>query len=162
MSSPGGARDGTLVRGLHHAGLVVSDLDRALDFYGRHLGAELDFRLDGLTGQDVAELNGLPEIDFDLAFVTIAGGARLELLQYRVPQGRHEPGETYDVGAGHVALEVSDVRLAVEQLRDAGVSVEGGPLVIADGPAAGWVIANFRDPDGNRIELVQIDSRSRI
>ena len=38
-----------VVRGLHHAGLVVSDLDRALDFYGRHLGAELDFRIDGLT-----------------------------------------------------------------------------------------------------------------
>lgn len=127
-------------RGLHHAGVVVSDLDASAAFYGEMFGAAVALRVD--------------EDAFSLVMLEF-GNAFVELLVFRprVPGTPLPAGNA--VGAGHVALSVEDVGDAHDRLRARGVRFEGPPRRVLSGPSAGHVIAFCLDPDGNRIELIQ-------
>lgn len=62
------------------------------------------------------------------------------------PPGR----ELFDRGISHVAIRVTDLQAAIESLRSDGVEVEEPK------PAAGGgQVANFRDPDGNVLQVVE-------
>jgi catechol 2,3-dioxygenase-like lactoylglutathione lyase family enzyme len=127
-------------RGLHHAGVVVSDLDASADFYREMFGAAVSVRVD--------------EEAFSLVMLDL-GNAFVELLVFRprVPGAPLPAGNA--VGAGHVALLVEDIAGAHERLRARGVRFEGPPRRVESGPTAGHVIAFCLDPDGNRIELIE-------
>jgi catechol 2,3-dioxygenase-like lactoylglutathione lyase family enzyme len=127
-------------RGLHHAGVVVSDLEASAAFYGEMFGATVALRVE--------------EESFSLVMLDL-GNAFVELLVFR-PQvsGAQLPHGTA-VGDGHVSLSVDDVAGAHDRLRARGVSFESPPRRIESGPSAGHVIAFCLDPDANRIELIQ-------
>jgi lactoylglutathione lyase len=127
--------------GLHHAGVVVSDLAVSVPWYTEMFGATQTLRVDLEA--------------FSLVMLEL-GNAWIELLVHR-PPGRSDglPGPT-DLGAGHVALLVDDVVGAHARLAARGVAFASLPETVADGPSAGYVIAFGLDPDGNRIELIQL------
>ena len=127
-------------RGLHHAGVVVSDLEVSAAFYAETFGARVALRVD--------------EEPFSLVMLDL-GNAFVELLVFRPPVDGAPVPYGNAVGAGHVALAVDDVADACERLRVRGVRFEGPPRRIESGPSAGHVIAFCLDPDGNRIELIQ-------
>ena len=130
---------GVRPRGLHHAGVTVSDLERSIAFYEEMFGAGVALRV------DLDELS-LVMLELPNAFV--------ELLEYRLP-GREQPPRASDLGAGHFALLIDDVVDAHARLLARGVAFEGPPLRVPDGPSEGYVITFCLDPDGNRIELIQ-------
>jgi catechol 2,3-dioxygenase-like lactoylglutathione lyase family enzyme len=140
---------------VHHMAFVVSDVDATVEFYRRWFDAEPKGGYDDQNGSDLARVHGLDQVDYRIAFVSI-GGTLLEFLQFRTPAGasRVELGGA-DVGASHVALLVPDVHDLCRQLREAGVQVHSDPIRFADGDAAGALLTYCRDPDGNRIELIQ-------
>jgi catechol 2,3-dioxygenase-like lactoylglutathione lyase family enzyme/quinol monooxygenase YgiN len=138
----------------HHAAVVVSDLDRSVDFYTRLFGGEVEV-IRGIEGEEMAALHGLPSARFDLAFLRY-GEARIELFQFHEPAPAEGPGPlaANQIGAAHVAFQIDDVMAAYERLLAAGVEFSRPPLAPTEGEAAGFVLAFLYDPDGNRIELI--------
>ncbi|MGH2849662.1 MAG: VOC family protein [Solirubrobacteraceae bacterium] len=127
-------------RGVHHAGFVVSDLEASTAFYQRMFGAAPVLRVD-------AERASLVFLDF--------GNTLVELLAYHAGEGGPVPHEA-KLGAGHFALLVDDVADAQARLEARGVVFAGPALHVPDGPSQGYVLTFALDPDGNRVELVQL------
>jgi methylmalonyl-CoA epimerase len=98
-------------RGIHHVGVAVDDLDKALDTYTRLFGAELEHRAT------------VPEQGVEAAAVLI-GESRVELL---APTGTDTPVGKFLASRGpgmhHVAYEVDDVHAALSSLTSEGVQL---------------------------------------
>ncbi len=60
------------------------------------------------------------------------------------------------LGAGHVCLQVDDVRAAKAELEAKGVEFYSDVNVVDEGPLAGWRWVYFADPDGLSLELVEV------
>lgn len=140
---------------LHHTGLVVTDLDRAIEFYERFFGAEVELRSEA-AGKEVAVLHGLEQTDFTIAILRIGDG-RLELFEFRTPaDGRTIEVRACDVASFHVAIQVDDARAKYQELVDQGVPFSRPPLQLGEGDLGEFVVAFCTDPDGNRVELLQL------
>lgn len=98
-------------RGIHHLGVAVDDLDQALATYERLFGARLEHR------------ETVPDQGVEAASLRIGGG-RVELLASlgdETPVGRF----LADRGPGmhHVAYEVDDVGVAIDELAAKGAEL---------------------------------------
>ncbi len=99
------------MRGIHHLGVAVQDLDTALETYARLFGAELEDR-------------GTMEDQGVRAAVLRLGDGRVELLE---PLGVDTPVGRFlarrGPGMHHVAYEVSDLAATLAELTDAGADL---------------------------------------
>jgi catechol 2,3-dioxygenase-like lactoylglutathione lyase family enzyme len=143
-----------MLKGLHHAGVSVSDLDRSLTFYRDVLGLEV-FVVAERTDETIGQIVGYPGAKIKLAFCGVPGdSARVELLQYLEPTGAANDGETFRPGSGHVCFRVDDIQTHFEQLVAAGyMPRSSAPVTILQGPNTGTKALYVRDPDGNTVEL---------
>jgi methylmalonyl-CoA epimerase len=99
------------VKGIHHVGMAVRDLDEAIETYGKLFGAELEHR-DTLSEQGVE------------AAAVIVGGSRVELLAATgedTPVGRFLAKR--GPGMHHVAYEVDDLDAELAELDAQGVEL---------------------------------------
>jgi glyoxylase I family protein len=146
-----------VIGGIDHAGLTVSDLDRALAFWCDVLGLRLHGR-ERSSDPDLAALLGLDEVELEIADLLTADGRIVELIHYRRPAGRPLGARTYDPGGGHVALAVDDLDATLARVRESeGAVISHRPLTLHD-PGGLWDGATccyVRDPDGAVVELVQ-------
>ncbi|NOX44151.1 MAG: hypothetical protein GXO72_00190 [Caldiserica bacterium] len=118
-----------MIRRIWDVTLTVRDLGRAISFYRDVLGLELKYVFKDYAGFDV-------------------GGVELGLKTW----GELEPPRG---GEPVVNFLVGDVDRACRELSARGVRFDKGP---EDTPWGGR-IALFRDPDGNTLQLTQIDWR---
>jgi methylmalonyl-CoA/ethylmalonyl-CoA epimerase len=99
------------VRGIHHVGVAVPDLDEAIETYERLFGATVEHR-GSLASQGV------------VAASLLVGASRIELL---APDGDDTPVGRFlakrGPGMHHVALETSDVAAAVHELTESGAQM---------------------------------------
>jgi len=98
-------------RSVHHVGLAVEDLDGALDTYERLFGARLEQR------------SRVEEQGVEAASIRV-GESRLELLGALgedTPVGRFLA--TRGPGMHHVAYEVDDVQVSLDELAGAGAEL---------------------------------------
>ena len=125
-----------------HTMLRVGNLERSLAFYCDVLGMRLLRRKDYPGGR------------FTLAFVGYGDEADHTVIEFthNWDTDRYELG----TGFGHIALGVNDVYAACADLRAKGARVvrEPGPM-----KHGGSEIAFIEDPDGYRIELIQLRGR---
>ncbi|MFV0252732.1 MAG: VOC family protein [Beutenbergiaceae bacterium] len=150
--------------GFDHLGLTVPDLEVAVEFFTRHLGAEVEFTMDRFvdsSGDAPARLGAPRDASFALAMLRI-GTTRVELLQWwrgpdveqpdgadRVAPGPHAPG------CSHLALSVQDAGAAYRELVALpGVRACGGPVTFGEGPTPGLTNAFVQTPWGLLIELM--------
>ncbi len=134
----------------HHTAVVVSDLERSIEFYARHFGGRVEYVVRDIDDRRVAELLELSEVQLSLAFVAF-GDAHLELLEFSVPaNGRRFDAHANDFGTTHISFEVADVHALY-----AGLIAEGGEVARPPYTVDGRVLLFCFDPDGNRIELIQ-------
>jgi len=126
------------VSALVHTCYRVLDLDRSVDFY-RKLGFEEARRIP-IREEAVNAFLALPGDD-----------PRLELT---CNIGREEPYEI-GTGYGHIAVSIDDLDEALERLGGEGVEPEKPPYTIREG---GSRLCFVRDPDGYRIELIEVAS----
>lgn len=120
-----------------HTMLRVGDLDKSIAFYTEVLGMTLLRRKD------------YPEGRFTNVFVGYGNEAEHTALE--LTWNWDTPSYDLGSGYGHIAIEVHDVYLACEQIKQAGGNVvrEAGPMKHGT-----RVLAFVEDPDGYRIELL--------
>ena len=125
-----------------HTMIRVGDLERSLRFYCVVLGMQLLRRKD------------YPEGRFTLAFV----GYGPEDTNTVVELTHNWDTDRYELGTGfgHLALGVEDLYATYDALRARGAKIvrEPGPM-----KHGGSEIAFIEDPDGYRIELIQLRGR---
>lgn len=140
---------------LRHFGIVVQDLDRALDFYGGLLGFQVIRRMDE-QGPFIDRILG--EKTVRVTTVKLGGSSGetlLELLKFHSPSVTNPFSERglFSVGPTHLALTVSDLDALCETLRAADVRFISAPQVSPDGLAK---VCFCSDPEGTPVELVQL------
>jgi glyoxylase I family protein len=126
--------DARSIRGVHGIRYQTSDVQRAADFYTRHLGFKLEHQ-------------HLPE------FATVSlGGVNLFLSgpgasgSRPLSEGRRqEPG-----GWNRIVLHVTDIAREIERLKKAGLKFRNE---MESGPAGRQI--QIEDPDGNPVELFE-------
>jgi predicted enzyme related to lactoylglutathione lyase len=119
-----------LIRELSAVRLFVSELQRAVDFYGGTLALELTTRDESAYAV------------FQLSNVT--------LLVERVDPADAEFKELVGRFTG-VSFDTADIRAAYDRLVSAGVRFAGPP----EKQVWGGILAHFHDPDGNVLTLVE-------
>ncbi|RCL52073.1 MAG: lactoylglutathione lyase [Synechococcus sp. MED-G71] len=128
---------------LLHTMLRVGDLERSLAFYTEIMGMTLLRRKDYPSGR------------FTLAFVGYGSEQDHTVLEltHNWDTGSYKLGDAY----GHIALGVDDIYATCER-----ISGQGGKVVRAPGPMkhGSTVIAFVEDPDGYKVELIQMSSRA--
>lgn len=143
-----------MIRGIHHAGLVVSDLDRAIEFYGALLDMEPVER-DTWRAPAPLEDQAVGLVGSSADGVMLRGsGSYLELWQYSAPS-EHGPDPASlganELGLRHLAIEVDDVAAALDRVQELGGSKMGDPVDLSDTGAA---VVYCRDPFGTILELM--------
>ncbi|MEO0735877.1 MAG: lactoylglutathione lyase [Cyanobacteria bacterium J06649_12] len=128
---------------LLHTMLRVGNLDKSLQFYCDVLGMTLLRQKDYPGGK------------FTLAFVGYGDESDHTVLELT-----HNWGvDSYDLGEGygHIALGVDDIYKTCEAIK-----ARGGEVVREPGPMkhGSTVIAFVSDPDGYKVELIQLKDRS--
>jgi len=128
-----------------HTMLRVADLERSLAFYVGTLGMTLFRREEYPTGR------------FTLAFVGFGSEAESAVIELT----HNWDISTYELGNGHghIALGVDDAYAVCEALRKKGAKIirDAGPMSNASPDRDDIeVIAFLEDPDGYKIELIEV------
>lgn len=128
---------------LLHTMLRVGDLETSLKFYCGVLGMQLLRRKDYPAGE------------FTLAFVGYGDEADHTVLELTYNWGT----DSYNLGDayGHIAIGVDDIYATCEAIkaRAGKVTREPGPM-----KHGSTVIAFIEDPDGYKVELIQLSPRA--
>ena len=95
---------------LRHVGLVVSNLDAAINLYTNLFGYELKASFKGISGKNVDTLVGIKKACYDAAIIKLPDNNRLELIEYRSHIGvKRRPVLSNDIGCSHFAISVQDI-----------------------------------------------------
>jgi catechol 2,3-dioxygenase-like lactoylglutathione lyase family enzyme len=149
--------DGAFATTLHHAGITVGDMDRALAFWRDALGMEVvveQHAEGGYFGEVIGESGARCHV-VQLAFP--GGGARLELFAFEQPFAIAGPGprRPVETGFAHVCARCADLDDLLARLERAGGRRIGDPVDVTRGANTGARAVYVRDPDGLVVELLQ-------
>lgn len=126
-----------MIRGIGHLALTVQDMGQSLDFYCTKLGFSKAFELNRPTGEPW------------IIYIKIADRQFIELFY-----GDSSPIETKPttIGFNHLCIEVDDINEIANHLKRQGLTLDVEPKQGLDRNWQCWI----RDPDGNRIEFMQL------
>ena len=148
-----------MLTSIDHVNLVVKDMQKVLRFYCDVLGFKVTKEVT-ISGDWVEEVVGLKDVTADVVFVDLLDGPRIELIQYRSPQGailsENQLPNTH--GIRHIAFRVTDMEGAIDKLTKANIEFVGKlhTVPVSQVTFTGdrhKSIIYFRDPEGNLLEL---------
>ena len=157
---------GIAFKRIDHVSLTVTDIDAAVDFYGRAFGAELAYRMGPFDAAEIplmedgrdwtaAHIN-VRGARLEIAMLKLGDGMGMELFRYEKPEDAAQtPPRNCDVGSRHLCIEVQDLDAAVEFLREEGCTPMVGSIDMLDGPCPPNRSQYVLDPFGHQLELVQ-------
>jgi lactoylglutathione lyase len=129
------------ITGIAHVAVTVRDMEKSLDFYTRVAGFKKAFSINSETGEPWIE------------YLYMGNGQFIELFY----GGKKDNPWSGDLcGFNHLCLQVDDIHSVVERVKKEGVEVTDGPKQGVDNNWQAWI----KDPDGIRIEFMQIDEQS--
>jgi lactoylglutathione lyase len=138
-----------------HAGLCVSDLDRSVRFYTEGLGYELAEAYD--VGDEVAATLEVPKGVVLRSQMIVKDGSKIELLGWRAPAPRGQPSSSRNqMGLTHLSFHVQDMAVVEAKLVELGGSVLESTRTHIDMGEVTIDLLFLADPDGARIELIEI------
>src|SRR5207302_6440237 len=145
------------MKGLHHVGITVKDLDASIRFYHDVLG--LGFVNEPSPWFDAPELGpavGVPGAALRQVSLKL-GDTTLERLEYKSPPSETAtPLVSNNPGASHVAFLVDDIEATKAELEAKGIAFFSPVNVVDEGVLTGWRWVYFSDPDGYPLELVEV------
>jgi lactoylglutathione lyase len=130
-----------VIKGIGHLAFTVLDMEKSLHFYCDQLGFKKAF--------EIKDDNGNPWINY----IKISDGQFIELFYGGKPK---TVGVQNEAGFSHLCFEVDDIQKEAEMLEKNGIVLDVKPKQGKDFNYQCWI----RDPDGNRIELMQISPKS--
>lgn len=142
---------------IFHVNANCTDLERSLVFYRDLLGLRQNTHpLPSMRQR--GDAFGLDEVMWDAWMLQSDlgdAGLSLDLLEWKVPTpaGR-APQACNETGFHHLTFAVPDLHACVERLRDAGVTVVGGPIEMDLGNGSSLAMAMVEDPDGIPVQLI--------
>ncbi|MFI1659877.1 VOC family protein [Streptomyces sp. NPDC020472] len=149
-------------RNIDHVAFTVPDLDAACRFFVAHLGATLLY-VEGpiRRGRWMTDnLNVHSEAECTVALLRLGPTCNLELFTYDSPDHNPVGPRNSDVGGHHLAVHVDDVDVAHAYLTKVpGVTCQGTPKTIANGPISGSRWLYFTTPWGLQMELTSTPGR---
>ena len=141
-----------MIKRMHHTGFVVSDLEKAVEFYRDGAGLEVQARYERI-GSAIEQVVGYEGAHLRIAVLGLGGEHLLELIQYVSPPPAERPTEERSVlGGTHLAFLVDDIEGTLAALAINGARTMNPPAEVAPGRKGCYL----QDPDGNWIELIQI------
>ncbi len=140
-------------------GIVVSDVEKAADFYTEALGFTEVQGFD--VPADMGKKAGLSDNHAFSVRVFVLGteptATKVKLMAFRDAESA-KPDNAYihsTLGLSYLTLHITDTTAAMERLTAAGVEpIAEGPYELPEGFPKGVYLTIVRDPDGNLIELV--------
>lgn len=129
-----------MIKGIGHAAFTVEDMEKSLHFYCGILNLKKAFEL---------TRDGQPWI----VYIKIREGQFIELFYGGTNKIEFDRSRT---GYSHLCLEVEDIQAIANHLKANGLTLDTEPKMGVDKNWQCWV----RDPDGNRIEFMQMDPES--
>lgn len=149
-----------MIRGLHHVAIATRDLDRLLPFYRDLFGFQVVTEWAWPQGTEAADaVTALKDSAARSAMLKL-GNLFLELFEYRHPEpGPGDPERRVcDPGFTHLCLDVIGVDEEYARLSEAGMVFHCPPQDVAPGVRTTY----GRDPDGNVLELQEVEPGQRI
>jgi catechol 2,3-dioxygenase-like lactoylglutathione lyase family enzyme len=139
-------------------GIVVSDLDRSVDFFTQVLTFE---KVDEheVLGKPIERVEGVSGARLRTARLRL-GDEAIDLIEFLAPRGRPIAADSRsnDLWFQHIAIIVTDIDVAYGRLRANYVEpISSGPQRLPDwNPNAGGISAfYFKDPDGHALEILE-------
>lgn len=142
-----------MISTIRHVGLVVSDLDKALQFWCETMGFVVERQMEE-TGSHLDAMMGLNDVRVTTAKLADPDGNLLELLCFASHRDKDQwIGQPYSTGFTHIALTVSDVDEMCLRLRNVGLDIPIQPQYSPDGCVK---VLYVRGLEGILIELVEL------
>jgi catechol 2,3-dioxygenase-like lactoylglutathione lyase family enzyme len=146
------------VVGSHHTAFQVADLARSLAFYRDLFGFEVVWERVNRE-EYVRRIVGYPDAELHQALLRLPGSDHcLELVDYRGVERTPVDTSPPNPGTAHLCLLVTDLLRFYEELVAAGVGAVGEPVLVTSGPNEGRLAVYMIDPDGFRVELLEVKS----
>ncbi len=152
------------VQALSHIGICVAHLEASARFYCEGLGFRQLHPL-GVKGPEAARLLGLESVELEALYLE-RDGTRIELLHFVEPGISQPDGSTPPSprpmnrpGLTHLSFRSHDLEKDLAQLEALGGQLL--PETRIDNPEFKAHVAFLLDPDGTRIELVQMPGNPR-
>ena len=145
------------MKGLHHVGVTVKDLEASIRFYHDILGLQFSNEPSPwFEGEGLEKGVGVPGAILRQVSLLL-GDTTVELLEYKSPpSGTSRPITSNSFGASHIAFHVDDIHATKAELEAKGVAFYSDVNVVDEGVLAGWRWVYFEDPDGYPLELVEV------
>ena len=145
------------MKGLHHVGITVKDIDASIRFYHDVLGLGfVNEPSPWFDSEGLGRAVGVPGAALRQVSLKL-GDTTLELLEYKSPPSETtRPLLSNNLGASHVAFLVDDIHGKKAELEAKGIEFYSEVNVVDEGPLAGWRWVYFDDPDGYPLELVEV------
>ncbi len=131
-----------MVLGLGHAAFNVKDMEKSVAFYENALGFRKAF-----------EINRPETGEPWIVYIYAGGGQFVELFYGGVDE---IPYRDANIGFSHLCVAVDDIQEAWKRVTEAGAPQDDAPKQGADFNWQCWT----HDPDGIKIELMQLDEKS--
>jgi catechol 2,3-dioxygenase-like lactoylglutathione lyase family enzyme len=143
--------------GAHHTAYQIADLERSLAFYRDLLGFELVWERVN-SEEYVRKIVGQPEAVLHQAMLRFPGSDHLlELIDYRGVERTPVDTNPVNPGTAHICLLVRDLPAYYDHLVANGVASVSEPVAVTSGPNAGRLAVYMIDPDGFRLELLDVE-----
>jgi catechol 2,3-dioxygenase-like lactoylglutathione lyase family enzyme len=161
QSLPGAAPPNDVVVGSGNYSPIVSDLDKAIEFYGNLLGltvppAQAPGPRPFSTDPAIKNMFGIPSAQLRWVVARVPGpNLGVEMVEARDIDRKPVSPRPQDPGGTTLVLVVRDIDKAFAPLKAAGVPVVtpgGAPITFGANNARGVIV---RDPDGHFVELLQ-------
>ena len=142
-----------MITEIRHIGLVVANLQLALDFWCGLFGFTVVKQVEEY-GPHLDAMLGLNDVRLTTAKLAAPDGNVIELLHYHTHPGNTSwQGQPYSTGFTHIAMTVKDLDLAFSILSVAGVTFNAPPQFTPDGYAK---VTYCKGPEGVLLELVEV------
>ncbi len=141
------------MKAVRHAGITVTDREKALHFYQDLLGLKIT-KDSQEAGDYIDNMSALKGVRVNTIKMAADDGNLIELLVYASHPRQPDPSrEICTIGCTHVAFTVENLDKEYKRLTEAGIVFNSPPQLPPDGYAK---VAFCKDPDGTLIELVEV------
>ena len=131
-----------MIQSIAHAAVTVRNMEESVRFYTEALGFTKAFEI--------------PHPETGCPWIVYLSAGKGQFVELFYGGTTENPWNDAQIGFNHLCFAVEDIHAAAKQVRDAGYTLDVEPMEGCDFNWQAWTT----DPNGIRVELMQMDPRS--